>query len=1328
MSNRLATPLSRLSSDLAAFSRRKFDDRAQTWLSVPRITQDDTLRSPPPEFESTIIEKLPHQPAWKQSSVSSILASDNFTASYGSPTALTATSMFIGIGTAEGRVVGFNYYQRIAFVASPFESAAPVSDIGTSKSHNTSRVTCLKFSSASLSLVAGYEDGTIRVWDLPETTNTNTPIEPVQTVNPISLQDRFTRYSLGHLNVPITSVLFVSTLTTQFIASDVSGLIFYHHLFRRLMKKGVTSVKLFGRNDANIVSENGRFVIYSCEQLPLGAEYLITDDLAVFAILTLSMLAIVSILSLNNSANVRVRTHYTVGRTAEKRKNGLENGNKDYTPEIVSPSPGVSGTSPETSSSNTVRTASLNWLPGGKAEDASRGPKLIYTYNHTLTILSLDTRDLPTITVAVGGAKDKDKLFSTLEFKRSSRWNCTDDIALVRWISSELFMIFSESKVTVCHYNAARRKVKPISTTSPPFTTQSLLLVHESRDQMYQNRSVNSSILLVKGTLIILSENGVYFGSLPSWADVLAHLLTQNEYRTALAVALQYFLTEEDSEIAVTGLPSRKGARQSLVRPYMIRILNELGRLFEEDKQPSDQNDMLLLCIHTIGQLQSFGNGDDDYSAILDVFYSGRQDDALFFNIIIRSCLSGQILYLPPLIFKSLVEYAVLVGEGDTLTEIICDLDVQSLDIDLTLRLCETHGLRECSNYIWSFVLKDYAYPIREAIIDLKSGKLQHIPAAYTYMSFIFTGRQYPTDRQIDYDAVADVQQNVAELLFRINELPDLPTDEGVFPYLSAFLRFDSFEMLSCLHQFYESSFLNEERASHLSRQYIIDCLLDVYNSCEFSAEDSTNLAIFIARNYSKYSQFIRLSESVLEEVVNNLCNFPAASLAADCELALQSLLPHYESLNETKLMAQLKSAKFYSVLIGVYRAKGEFAQALNAWSDSWKTSLEDMGQGTLFHNLEVAYAKSTTTSARMDVKEVVRRHFADFARIDSEGLVRLNSKFEPSLHCESNQLTGKGAFLYLKALFSSRWSSLDIPEIDRLLMRYTSLLCEWEPGSVVKWIKENSAIRGDEETRAVLRQHDQAVGAAILLQREHKNAEAAMELVEAISALIKRKEAGEADDEAKQRTEQLELLAEICNQEPALWLTTIELFNMLSREVDENTDNNAGKVLRECVLFCFKQVSDRSVGTGEDSLTMRVLHRMIGDDGTVMAQFRSVVGDVFIAYSYEGVMLQMMVRIVNSDIQEQVVTLRTHNLAGWPVNTQPCTSCGKALCGPGVALANYDAFQLRQYEALWGGHETQETFGGNAVVLFNCAHGYHLGCLLELGWKTGDLCVLCTG
>ena len=157
----------------------------------------------------------------------------------------------------------------------------------------------------------------------------------------------------------------------------------------------------------------------------------------------------------------------------------------------------------------------------------------------------------------------------------------------------------------------------------------------------------------------------------------------------------------------------------------------------------------------------------DELYFILETVFEVLNNQFLFFDTIESYILSGKIMTLPPLILKKLIEYYTLNEKGELLTEMICILDVKTLDIDLAIQLCKKYKLRDCLIYIWNFILGDYATPFADFIKDICNLDVdvdndnEDCLKVFSYMSYILTGRQYPTEKFIDVS-----QENPAKRVF----------------------------------------------------------------------------------------------------------------------------------------------------------------------------------------------------------------------------------------------------------------------------------------------------------------------------------------------------------------------------------------------------------------------------------------------------------------------------------------------------------------------------------------------------------------------------------
>lgn len=72
---------------------------------------------------------------------------------------------------------------------------------------------------------------------------------------------------------------------------------------------------------------------------------------------------------------------------------------------------------------------------------------------------------------------------------------------------------------------------------------------------------------------------------------------------------------------------------------------------------------------------------------------------------------------LPPTVFRELVKTHVGDPElAERLEEVICSLDIRTLDVDAAVTLARQHHLKDTLIYIWNHALGDYVTPLVEFI------------------------------------------------------------------------------------------------------------------------------------------------------------------------------------------------------------------------------------------------------------------------------------------------------------------------------------------------------------------------------------------------------------------------------------------------------------------------------------------------------------------------------------------------------------------------------------------------------------------------------------
>lgn len=81
------------------------------------------------------------------------------------------------------------------------------------------------------------------------------------------------------------------------------------------------------------------------------------------------------------------------------------------------------------------------------------------------------------------------------------------------------------------------------------------------------------------------------------------------------------------------------------------------------------------------------------------------------------------------------------------------------------------------------------------------------------------------------------------------------------------------------------------------------------------------------------------------------------------------------------------------------------------------------------------------------------------------------------------------------------------------------------------------------------------------------------------------------------------------------------------------------------------------------------------------LSNLRSVIGDIFSAYSYEESLLSLANRLLDKDLFMHLTEADTLRRKGWRPLGQVCEGCGKKVWGPGVGGYHWDAWQRSNEE-----------------------------------------------
>lgn len=1312
--------------------RKRFDDRSQTQISVQlKARYAAPLKPPKLDFEHT--PPNAHLVKWTETkSISRVTNSQDVLAQFGQPCLIDLSPLHIAVGTQKGYIVGFSYKQEVSFVLAVSQQTQD----GTLLLPD-SPVTCTAFSSDALFFAAGYMDGKVVVWDLTAASTKAggyTLVQPYDVIYPITMEARFAKNALGHLiNVPVNSVCFVGDLHHHLVSSDLSGLVFFHYGFKKFLRKYYISQKLLGQNDTNSSDPSGKFSIQDCQILPIGTSPQITDQIGLLAVMTSNILVVVSVRSLNNVNSIYPKTHFKISKS--KLVHSLSAASRGC----------------------------LTWYPCIKVPNTNRtlNAKLAYAWNNVLTILEVDNGAiLSNIYSAIADAKDKDKCIPTLPIYKTARWlshNATDLILSLKWLNSEMLTAMvqdvttTQTKLHFFYYQSQKGESKLVEVGLDDMDSQqvsSTTFVPPAKNTTnvaipYIN-SFSSSFRIFRHRLVMLvnshseCEKKIVSGRCLKWADRLLECVAQENILSALLTAKDYYSSTNHGHLVLCGLPHTTAERHTVVEPFLVRIMEEsVNHVFGEDQENQAQVLHLYLQIISLLTKDRGGPVKSDLLDILEAVYEVYGNTKEYFSILEEYILSRQISNLSPLLFIGLVEYFVQIDNGAKLTEIVCVLDSTALNIDATLQLCEIYQLRECMAFIWNECLGDFLTPLVKFIEDLELAELDHDQKCivFLYLSYILGGRKFPTDEYLDFEVESKARDSICGVLFSLGPVRWPPSSDqillesksdSVFPYLNNFLKFDLFETLTMLNEFFENSCLNSDVG--ITRQYVIDALIDIFevSSDDFSNIDRVHLAVFVARNYPKYFQFIRLSESFLQETVQALCSVENDEFFHDRELALESLLPVYDFSGDDYLLQQIRLAGFSNVLYGIYKSDKKYSKALKIWFENQRSAEStdsDKTMEVLADILKSTFAsKNKVTVEQAQLAESIEKHFDSLIAKNPEVMVQLANNYNRELHTHVlNSKDESSAYQYLRAYFESEAANDSGDKISAKLLtkfvQYESLIA---PESIVETIvRHNHVLSRDvaekDELMENLKRDGHVEALAVILKADGQYERALREVTEALGTKTKGHDVVSAQ-------KLLDSALSVCEGG-----TDGELYGDLAKTLvqltNEATEETKG-MLNQGVYQCFRHFLDRDKGNSTHTSFTRVLDGVM--ESATLANVRGILQEILTSFYFETEMYHITLGKVNQGIYKSLYRQKTEALRGWLIIDRPCTSCGKVMVGDGIPERNFDAYEDRERSKIHFGSYDKDEYKECGLVLFKCQHGYHVKCLENLG-SMGS-CVVCTG
>ncbi|MCJ1284957.1 Vacuolar protein sorting-associated protein 8 [Xylographa opegraphella] len=932
-------------------------------------------------------------------------------------------------------------------------------------------VTSITFSADHAVIAGGHANGAIFTWD------TSRPAKPLLQVLPTDQGRVLASDHDGHVSgAAVLHIGFLGPRHTAFVSADDKGMAFSHFVSRGMgaFARSIRTTRILGRYPESslvVTKPKKPSSVLAFAPLPLGNVTLNMDDMGLVAMLTPYLLVIVSTLP--------------VAQTQHKASR------------------------PKELAAHSTMSAALAWFPAMKtsADDAaihadSSFAKLAYCWSNVLTVLHVHEAE-----VSEGSTKDKSP---ELRFIPRKRWKADEAIVAIQWLSRSVLSVITVSQQLIILEDSGLRVTDSSDMIQKHiyhvdlFSQQLSQLVEKLDEEDTSMHGVVADAFYMsyktyKGRLFLLGFGDVSMGTMSNWADRLLALMEEGNFIGAIELATSYYNGEGDK--ATVGLPEDDTSRHSVVQERLSEMMSaSLKYAFGRNQKASTSKlgdrqleELATACFNACLSIEDMEFLFDD----VYTWYSDDQVEGLFLQILEGYITNGSIRILPPSVLKDLVGHFVEAGRNSELEETLCLLNPETMDIDQITSLCKKYRLYDALFYVWNQALGDYTTILKD-LLYLREDRAEDsetdreirrsmsgntISKVFPYLSYILTGRIYPTGEAMTEAQATMAKAEIYDFLFSSGRRNTVINEDSSnkmtlsLPHLRHILKLDSSSFLSMLNEAFEDSFLNgtneilndyqktaelsEEQRFGLSvnRQFIISILLEVILPPDFNKEDVIYLDMFVARNIAKYSQFVLLPGSTLQRVMVELCTYSSEDTAEDCQLSVEYLLSVYQPPDLPSMIPTLSNAHFYRIIKLIYSSEKNYALLL-------LTCFEDReNPQAIFDCIADCLRPGSELNPKQieGIHNVIIKHASDLVGAGLRQAASTIDAFAPELHTfllETLTDDDHAQFQYLREVLEPnepKPSANETPTASlnqNFVEQYVRLLCDYDPQHVNDYIR----------------------------------------------------------------------------------------------------------------------------------------------------------------------------------------------------------------------------------------------------------------------------------
>ena len=744
------------------------------------------------------------------------------------------------------------------------------------------------------------------------------------------------------------------------------------------------------------------------------------------------------------------------------------------------------------------------------------------------------------------------------------------------------------------------------------------------------------------------------------------------------------------------------------------------------------------------------------YDDVYEHFYStGIQ--GMFVSILEPYIFDLRVREVPPNIIQALIRIHDDRGEYGQAEAVIWHVDPMSLDINQAVTLCQARGLWDALIHVYTRAMNDFVAPIVElsALIlrvqhsrlnetCLVSEEVEEDPEnleldaykMYAYIEYTLSGLSYPSGESLLDNKGVRARSEVYGFLFSSRPIiwpegdGDLiiasDDDDALYPYLLLLLRFDAEAFLHTMDIAFEDPFLNDGRGA-ISRQSIVNVMLELKEADRFTPGDVTLLHIFVARNLPKYPQFLSISPTRLHEILVSLATDRDPSTHEDRQLAAEYLLSAYTPHDAEAMLSLFEQSGFYRILQATYRKDRKWALLINTFVKDTDAHEE------IFANIdEIIQVSASSSGVSEEVFTAVGDALSHLINLSVQQTASLLDKGLPSLHDRAiAKLSGSDheQMAYLRCLLEpsiddqdekgpipfrlTPSTNLNIPARHR----YVTLLCRNRPDTVINFLDVSKPSSFDlprlaDECETI----EFYEGQLWALDRQGKTTETfdmVGDVLRSQGAHLSQDIVGRNDEAMHKTIQSLQsvsrMAVRLCREHSAartehaedMWYGVLHEMVDLVHSVaalasldlrEPNTEVSSDDLAVESVRSLVRETLQSLVSLSSQSLSFpRLFKRLVeastptskAEKGRAYSEFRAILTGMLDSYRAEGDMLSMTTRLVEADLFMAIQEMAEKRQRGWRAAMNMCDVCGKAISSPNGRETRVDSETRERSESL---------------------------------------------